>query len=76
MALCHLFVCLFSLAGGELYKKFKKEITSTIPLQRMGTRTDIAETALFLASPLSSYVTGTLLIVDGGTWMVESTSKL
>jgi NAD(P)-dependent dehydrogenase (short-subunit alcohol dehydrogenase family) len=36
------------------------------PLQRMGTSEDIAGAALFLASELSSYVTGHPLYVTGG----------
>ncbi len=39
---------------------------SMIPLQRLGTRTEIAESCLFLLSPLSSNTTGTVLVVDGG----------
>jgi 2,4-dienoyl-CoA reductase [(3E)-enoyl-CoA-producing], peroxisomal len=37
-----------------------------IPLQRFGNRKDIANTVLFLASDLSSYMTGQSLLVDGG----------
>jgi 3-oxoacyl-[acyl-carrier protein] reductase len=37
-----------------------------IPLQRLGTPADMAGAALFLASPLSSYVCGHTLVVDGG----------
>ena len=37
-----------------------------IPLRRMGEPDDIATVALFLASPAASYVTGSLLVVDGG----------
>jgi 3-oxoacyl-[acyl-carrier protein] reductase len=37
-----------------------------IPLQRLGTPQDMAGAALFLASPLSAYITGHTLVVDGG----------
>ena len=37
-----------------------------IPLHRMGTPDDMAGAALFLASPLSAYVLGQTIIVDGG----------
>ena len=36
------------------------------PLGRVGTPEDIANAAVFLASDMSSFVTGTLLMVDGG----------
>lgn len=37
-----------------------------IPLRRLGTPQDMAGAALFLASPLSSYIVGQTIIVDGG----------
>jgi 3-oxoacyl-[acyl-carrier protein] reductase len=37
-----------------------------IPLRRLGTPADMAGAALFLASPLSSYIVGQTLVVDGG----------
>jgi 3-oxoacyl-[acyl-carrier protein] reductase len=37
-----------------------------IPLKRLGTPADMAGAALFLASPLASYVLGQTLVVDGG----------
>jgi NAD(P)-dependent dehydrogenase (short-subunit alcohol dehydrogenase family) len=39
-----------------------------LPLQRPGTTDEIGKAALFLASDLASYVTGSTLLVDGG-WM-------
>ncbi|XP_075035494.1 peroxisomal 2,4-dienoyl-CoA reductase [(3E)-enoyl-CoA-producing] isoform X2 [Mixophyes fleayi] len=44
---------------------------NNIPLQRAGNKTEVAHGALFLASPLASYVTGTTLVMDGGSWMTS-----
>jgi 2-dehydro-3-deoxy-D-gluconate 5-dehydrogenase len=41
---------------------------SRIPMKRFGTSEDIGNTALFLASPASDYITGEVVYVDGG-WM-------
>jgi 3-oxoacyl-[acyl-carrier protein] reductase len=49
-----------------LSAEVKQAILSKIPLGRMGSGADIANAALFLASDLSSYVTGQTLTVDGG----------
>ncbi|MEM9036645.1 MAG: SDR family oxidoreductase [Actinomycetota bacterium] len=43
--------------------------SSSIPLDRAGTPHDIGASVLFLCSPMSSYVTGQTLAVDGG-WTV------
>jgi 3-oxoacyl-[acyl-carrier protein] reductase len=40
-----------------------------IPLNRMGSPVDIANTALFLASSWSNYITGQVMTVDGGMVM-------
>jgi peroxisomal 2,4-dienoyl-CoA reductase len=54
----------------EFFKKY-------VPLQRYGTRNDISKLILFLASDLSSYVTGQTILVDGGVlaitpnWLVH-----
>ena len=47
----------------------KEGILKKIPLGRMGQAEDIANAVLFLASPLSDYITGQVLTVDGGMVM-------
>lgn len=42
------------------------KLISFIPLQRCGNRQDVSNTILYLASELSSYVTGQSILVDGG----------
>lgn len=39
-----------------------------VPLQRLGTTRDIAEATVYLFLPASSYVTGTIHVVDGALW--------
>jgi 3-oxoacyl-[acyl-carrier protein] reductase len=41
-----------------------------IPMGRPGESREVANTAVFLASPLSSYVTGQSVVVDGGATAV------
>jgi 2,4-dienoyl-CoA reductase [(3E)-enoyl-CoA-producing], peroxisomal len=55
--------------GGFAPDSFLKAYVASIPLQRLGTKTDVANAVLFLASDLAAYVTGVLLVVDGGEWM-------
>lgn len=47
-----------------------KAILDRIPLGRWGEASDLATAALFLAAPASSYVTGTVVPVDGG-WLAR-----
>lgn len=49
-----------------LSDEVRKEWTSKIPLRRGGHVNDIADCALFLASDMSSYISGQIIQVDGG----------
>lgn len=49
-----------------LSEEVRKEWIKGIPLRRGGTPEDVANIALFLASDLSSYVSGQVIQVDGG----------
>jgi NAD(P)-dependent dehydrogenase (short-subunit alcohol dehydrogenase family) len=50
---------------GEDAQTFMREAANR-PLARVGTPEDIANAVLFLASPMSSWITGAALVVDGG----------
>jgi 2-deoxy-D-gluconate 3-dehydrogenase len=51
----------------EQAEQFLTEFVRTkVPLGRMGDPDDIAAAAVFLAAPASSYMTGELVVVDGG----------
>lgn len=43
-----------------------RSAASRIPMRRMGTTDEIGRVAVFLASPMSSYMTGSQIVVDGG----------
>lgn len=53
----------------ELSDSIKEEIVKGIPLKKMGSPEDIANIVCFLAGPLSSYITGQVIAVDGGMTM-------
>ena len=46
--------------------EMRQRVTESVPLKRFGTPQDIANMALFLASPLAGYVSGAVIPVDGG----------
>jgi NAD(P)-dependent dehydrogenase (short-subunit alcohol dehydrogenase family) len=49
---------------------FEAELAHSVPLGRHGITDDVASAALYLASDMSSYVSGIALAVDGG-WLAE-----
>lgn len=53
--------------AGELDADERAELGREAPLERWGDPGEVADAILFLASGLSSYVTGQTLVVDGGT---------
>ncbi|WP_341503039.1 SDR family oxidoreductase [Gallaecimonas sp. GXIMD4217] len=48
-------------------------VADSVPLKRNGSPEDLANAALFLASPLASYISGVVLPVDGG-WSLAGVS--
>jgi 3-oxoacyl-[acyl-carrier protein] reductase len=67
-------VCVNAIAPGfiatdmtaSLDEKARTELTSTIPLGRIGEPSDIAAAVEFLCGPGGAYITGQTLVVDGG----------
>ncbi|HKW91781.1 MAG TPA: SDR family NAD(P)-dependent oxidoreductase [Methylomirabilota bacterium] len=61
----------------QVSDEYVSTLVATIPWSRPGTPEDIANAALFLASPLADFITGETLSVDGGsatgrTWLPYS----
>ncbi|HEU4539407.1 MAG TPA: SDR family oxidoreductase [Polyangiaceae bacterium] len=44
----------------------RKKAVADVPLGRFGTKDEIAELALFLCTPSASYITGAVMVCDGG----------
>ena len=47
----------------------RSTLTASIPLERLGSPNDIAGMVAFLASEYGAYITGQLLVIDGGMVM-------
>jgi 3-oxoacyl-[acyl-carrier protein] reductase len=53
----------------SINEEFKKKLIENIPMGKLGSGNDIANCAIFLASDLSSYITGETIHVNGGMYM-------
>lgn len=49
--------------------EYRQEVTARIPLRKLGTPQNVADTVLFLASSMSDFITGETINVNGGTYM-------
>jgi NAD(P)-dependent dehydrogenase (short-subunit alcohol dehydrogenase family) len=58
--------------GARQDPEFLRTTLASIPLGRWGLPSDVAAAAVFLCSPAASWITGTVLVVDGG----QTTSSL
>ncbi len=55
---------------GELDEKVKERYMEFIPMQKYGEVSDVAEAVAFLASDRAKYITGQVLVVDGGMLLI------
>ena len=53
----------------KIVESIKSMLTSRIPMSRLGTGEDVANTVVFLSSDAASYITGQVIEVDGGMVM-------
>lgn len=53
----------------DLKEEYKDEVLKRIPLGRFGEAEEVAKVALFLASENSQYITGEVIVIDGGIAM-------
>ena len=51
----------------------KKRIMSRTPMKRLGEPGEIADTVAYLASDAASYITGEIVVVDGGRMTLNYT---
>mgnify|MGYP005646592375 FL=1 len=68
-------ICVNNIAPGSIdtdlpksmSKEARQKLKDAVPMKRLGETAEVADCALFLASQMSSYVTGSTLHVNGGS---------
>ena len=50
-------------------------VNDIVPVGRVGTRQEMGEICLFLATDMAGQITGSTIIADGGSWMVSGNEK-
>jgi len=53
----------------KIPEKLREEMVRSIPLGRMGETDDVAAVVSFLTSPAAGYITGQVIVVDGGMYI-------
>lgn len=51
----------------------QQRVLKSVPLRRYGTKDELADLALFLASDAAAYITGSIYLCDGGSSLAKST---
>jgi len=52
--------------GMKQYGDDLAELAKLVPMQRLGSAEEVADTIAFLASPKARYITGQTIVIDGG----------
>jgi 3-oxoacyl-[acyl-carrier protein] reductase len=55
-----------AVSSSQMTAEVEAQITRSVPIRRLAEPEEIADVIVFLASQRASYITGTLLPVDGG----------
>jgi 3-oxoacyl-[acyl-carrier protein] reductase len=60
----------------DLGEEYERQMAAAVPLGRLGTVEDVANTVVFLASDEAAYLTGVAIVVDGGQILPESLAAM
>ncbi|MDT8321452.1 MAG: SDR family oxidoreductase, partial [Xanthomonadales bacterium] len=53
----------------------REKIRASVPMKRLGSAREVANCAMFLASPLAAYINGAIVPVDGG-WSLAGAGSM